>query len=207
MRRWGFHDTEVIVMHIQTHEPIKPLQRLRRLKSHRAIATRLQRVILAQRGHTAPQVAALVDMSPRVVQTWVQRYNAQGVDGLWDRPRPGQPTKLPRDRERVFKQRMLDGPLAQTDGGLCTLRGRDAQRILADEYHAHYWLGGAIELLHRLGLSCLKPRPQHRKNDPQAMHRWLEEAPFLSKNKGKSTRTNTSRSGSRMKPASANRAR
>lgn len=168
-------------MHIQAHEPIKQLQRLRRLKSHRAIATRRQMVILAQRGHTAPQVASSVGMSRRVVQTWVQRYNAKGVDGLWDRVRPGQPTKLPREQEQAFKQRMLNGP-GDADGGLCTLRGRDAQRILNDEFDAHYSLGGAIELLHRLGLSCLKPRPRHRKNDPQAMTQWLEDSPLLSKN-------------------------
>lgn len=193
-------------MHIQAHEPIEQLQRLRRLKSHRAIATRLQRVILAQRGHTAPQVAQAVDMSPRVVQTWVQRYNAKGIDGLWDRARPGQPTKLPREQEQAFKQRMLAGP-GDADGGLCTLRGRDAQRILIDEFNAHYSLGGAIELLHRLGLSCLKPRPRHRKNDPQAMAQWLDDAPLLSKHKGANTPANTSRSGFRTKPASANRAR
>lgn len=193
-------------MHILAHEPIEQLQRLRRLKSHRAIATRLQMVILAQRGHTAPQIADLVGMSRRAVQTWVQRYNARGIDGLWDRARSGQPTKLPRDQEQVFKQRMLAGP-GEADGGLCTLRGRDAQRILIDEFNAHDSLGGAIELLHRLGLSCLRPRPRHRKNDPQAMTRWLDDAPLLSKNKGKGTRTNTSRSGSRTRPASANKAR
>jgi putative transposase len=168
-------------MHVQAHERIEQLQRLRRLKSHRVIATRLQMVILAQRGYTAPQIAGSVDMSRRVVQTWVQRYNARGIDGLWDRARPGQPTKLPREQEQVFKQRMLDGP-GDADGGLCTLRGRDAQRILTDEFDAHYSLGGAIELLHRLGFSCLKPRPRHRKNDPQAMTRWLEDSPLLSKN-------------------------
>ncbi len=169
-------------MHVQRHEPIEQLQRLRRLKSHRAIATRLQIVILAQRGHTAPQIAQTVDMGRRSVQVWVRRYNDQGIDGLWDRSRPGQPTQLPRDQEQAFKQRMLAGPLAKTDGGLCTLRGRDAQRILIDEFNARYSLGGSIKLLHRLGLSCLRPRPQHRKNDPDAMQRWLEDAPLLSKN-------------------------
>ena len=193
-------------MHVQAHEPIEQLQRLRRLKSHRSIATRLQMVILAQRGHTAPQVARVVGMSRRVVQTWVQRYNTKGIDGLWDRARPGQPTKLLRDREQAFKQRMLNGP-GDTDGGLCTLRGGDAQRILNNEFNASYSLGGAIGLLHRLGLSCLKPRPRHRKNDPDAMAQWLEDAPLLSKNKGKSTRTNTSRSGSRTRPALANKVR
>jgi hypothetical protein len=40
-------------------------------------------------------------------------------------------------------------------------------------------LSGVYELLHRLNLSCLRPRPLHRKNDPEAMAQWLESAPFL----------------------------
>jgi transposase len=166
-------------MHVEQHEPIEALQRLRRLKSHRAIAMRLQAIILARRGQTALQIAAAVGGSRRPVQYWVHRYNAQGVEGLFDRPRPGQPTKLPADQEAAFKQRLLAGP-TEADGGLCTLRGRDAQRILREEFGMHYSLGGAIGLLHRLGLSCLKPRPRQRKNDPQAMGQWVERAPLLS---------------------------
>jgi transposase len=166
-------------MHVEAHEPIEQLQRLRRLKSHRAIATRLQIIILARQGRTAPQIAAATGISRRPVQAWVRRYNGEGVAGLWDRPRPGQPTKLRRDQQEAFRQRMLAGPTA-ADGGLCTLRGRDAQRILAQEFGAPYSLGGAIDLLHRLGFSCLRPRPRHRQNDPPAMQRWLERAPFLS---------------------------
>lgn len=172
-------DKEVI-MHVESHDSIEQLQRLRRLKSHRAISTRLQAIILARGGQTAPQIAAAVGVTRRPVQYWVRRYNMQGVSGLFDRPRSGQPTKLPADQQPAFKQRILAGPV-EADGGLCTLRGRDAQRILHDEFGVRYSLGGAIDLLHRLGLSCLKPRPRHRKNDPQAMTQWVERAPFLSR--------------------------
>lgn len=171
---------EAFIMHVQPHNSIAHLQRLGRLKSHRSIAIRLRIVVLARQGQTAPQIAISTGMSRRRVQEWVRRYNAQGVDGLWDRPRSGQPTKLPRDQEVVFKQRIDAGP-TDADAGLCTLRGKDAQRILADEFGVHYSLGGAIVLLHRLGLSCLKPRPRHRKNDPEAMRRWVQDAPLLSK--------------------------
>jgi transposase len=167
-------------MQVQAHESIEQLQRLRRLKSPRAIAARLQIVLRARQGRTAPQIAVATGLSRRPVQEWVRRYNAQGIAGLWDRPRPGQPTKLRRDQEEVFRQRMLAGPTG-ADGGLCTLRGKDAQRILAQEFGASYSLGGAIDLLHRLGFSCLRPRPRHRPNDPPARQKWLERAPLWSR--------------------------
>lgn len=168
-------------MRVQTHDPLAHLRRLGRLKSHRSIAMRLRIVVLARQGRTAPQIAAATGMSRRPVQEWVRRYNTKGVEGLWDRPRSGQPTKLPRQQEQAFKQRLLNGPIQEADAGLCTLRGKDAQRILADEFGVNYSLGGAIDLLHRLGLSCLKPRPRHRKNDPAAMQQWVQDAPLLSK--------------------------
>jgi transposase len=167
-------------MHVQAHDPIEHLQRLRRRKSHDAIATRLQIILHAHAGLTAPQIAAAVGLSRRVVQEWVRRYNHEGVEGLWDRPRSGQPPKLPREQEQAFKQRFAQGPQPEVDQGLCTLRGVDAQRILAEEFGAHYSLGGAIDLLHRLGFSCLRPRPRHRKNEPEAMRRWVDSAPLLS---------------------------
>lgn len=168
-------------MHVQGHDSIEELEHLRRRKRHRAIAGRLQIVILARQGHPAPRIAQAVGLSRRPVQEWVRRYNARGVAGLCDLPRPGQPTKLAADQEQAFRLRMLAGPLAGSDGGLCTLRGTDAVRILKREFGVRYSLSGAVGLLHRLGLSCLKPRPRHRKNDPQAMRRWVEQAPLLSK--------------------------
>jgi len=73
------------------------------------------------------------------------------------------------------------GGVSAADGGVCTLRGADARRILAQEFGVRYTLDGVYELLHRLRLSCLVPRPRHRKNDPQVMQQWLDSAPLLSK--------------------------
>ena len=42
-----------------------------------------------------------------------------------------------------------------------------------------YTLDGAYDLLHRLGYSCLTPRPVHEKNDPAAVEHFEGNAPFL----------------------------
>jgi hypothetical protein len=62
-------------------------------------------------------------------------------------------------------------------------------------------------LRHRLGLEPLRPRPVHRKNDPQAMQQFLDDAPLLSNASVSNIPTNKSKSGSRTKHASANKAR
>ena len=40
--------------------------------------------------------------------------------------------------------------------------------------------GGVAEILHRLGYSCLSPRPRHEHHDEQAQQHFKETAPLLS---------------------------
>lgn len=154
--------------------------------------------------HEAEQIMTMLERSRGFVQRWGYAYRDGGIDALVCKPRPGATPKLPRDQEQRFIERLKEGP-TQADGGVCTLRGKDAVRILESEFAARYSLGGAYDLLHRLGFSCLRPRPRHRKNDPQAMQQWLERAPFLSGACASSTPTRASRSGSRTRHASDNR--
>lgn len=137
-------------------------------------------VLLACRGEQTLSIARAVGRSRKFVQEWVYRYRDGGLAALVPRKSPGKPPKLPREREQAFKTRMLAGP-TDRDGGVCTLRGNDAVRILREEFGVAYSLDGVYDLLERLNLSCLKPRPRHRKNDPEAMKAWLDSAPFLSR--------------------------
>jgi transposase len=167
---------------------------------------RLRAVALALEGQEAPRIARMLGRSRRFVQEWVYVYRDQGLGAVKPTPQTGQPVKLATADEGSFKARMLAGPVP-ADEGLCTLRGKDALRILEQEFGVKYTLSGAYKVLHRLGFSCLQPRPRHRKNDPQVMAQWLEGAPLLSKASGKGTPGRPSKSGSKTKPGSANRER
>lgn len=166
---------------------------------------RLRAIELAIAGHPTLTVIAMVGRSRGFVQRWCYAYRDHGLDAVKPKAQPGRPTKLPADQFPAFKQRVLDGPTDRD--GACTLRGEDCRRILEQEFGASYGLSGVYELLHRLGLSVLVPRPRHRKSDLEAMRQWEERAPFLSARSSKSTPTNASRSGSRTRPASASKAR
>lgn len=140
---------------------------------------RLRAARLALEGKEAMQIVTMLGRSRRFVQEWAYAYRDGGIEAIKVAKSTGRPTKLPRDKEQRFKARMLGGPTG-ADGGVCTLRGADAMRILEQEFGVSYTLDGVYDLLHRLGLSCLVPRPRHRKNDPQVMQKWLDDAPLLS---------------------------
>ena len=166
---------------------------------------RYRAALLAIEGEQAPQIVKQLARSRRFVQRWAYAYRDGGIESLTAKKASGRPTKLPREQEQLFKQRMLSGPGAAD--GVCTLRGADAVRILQNEFGVHYTLDGVYDLLARLGLACLKPRPRHRKNDPQIMREWLEAAPLLSTPYVIDIPASRWRSGSRMKHASDSKGR
>jgi transposase len=154
-----------------------------RLETNAKQRDRLRAVLFAAEGEAGVelegnQIAARLGRSPRFVDQWLARYRSDGLGAIKPGKGTGQPPKLPVEKQQVFKQRLLAGP-TQADGGVCTLRGIDAQRILASEFGVEMGLSGVYDLMHRLNLSCLRPRPLHRKNDPKAAADWLERAPFL----------------------------
>ena len=135
--------------------------------------------LLAIRGETKKTIASLLGFPLSVVEQWAYRYRDGGIEALRPKKQPGRAPKLARERQQEFKERFEAGP---RDGdGVCTLRGKDAVRILNEEYKVQYSLNGAYELLHRLNLTPLMPRPRHEKNDVKAMEEFKKAAPLLSR--------------------------
>ena len=154
-------------------------------------------------GQPTETIMGTLDRSRNFVQRWVYAYRDGDIDAVAPKPPPGRPPKLPVQEQQRFKERFLAGPTEKD--GVCTLRAKDARRILENEFGVRYTLPGVYDLLHSLDLSCLQPRPRHRKNDPQQMRQWLENAPLLSRRCGKSIRTSESRSGLKTRQESANK--
>jgi transposase len=181
------------------------LDRLIRTTNNAKQRDRYRAIRLAIDGEQTADIQHATGRSRGFVQRWCYVYRDHGLDAVRPVKQTGRPTTLPPDQHEPFRRRVLDGPTE--DDGVCTLRGRDMQRILKHEFGVRYSVNGVYELLKRLGLVVLSPRPSHRKSDPEAMRAWVERAPPLSTPSATSTPTSVSRSGSRTKPASVSRAR
>jgi transposase len=131
---------------------------------------RYRAVLLALDGQPSETIRGTLARSKNFVQRWVYAYRDGGLDAIAPKPPPGRPPKLLAQEQQRFKERFLAGPTEKN--AVCTLR--------AKEFGVHYTLPGVYDLLHSLNLSCLQPRPRHRKNAHKQMRRWLQNAPFLS---------------------------
>lgn len=60
-------------------------------------------LLAAERGMVAAEIAAVVRMHEETVRRWLLRYQAEGVEGLQDAPRPGAPARL----TRAYRDQLL----------------------------------------------------------------------------------------------------
>ena len=148
-------------MRVVDHHSEQVLQQLRADR-----AQRLRTVLLAKQGFTAPEIATCTGFSRRSVQEWVARYNAAGLAGLETASGRGRKPPLTPEQVEQLQRRLDAGPLPED--GVCTLRGKDVQRILHGEFGQLRSLNAVYGRLHRLGYSSLIPRPQHPEADPAA---------------------------------------
>ncbi len=162
-------------MNVESHHTTKELQTLYRTEKIARLAQRIHGVYLASKGLTCPQIMNITGAARRTIQQWVHKYNKQGIAGLKDKPRPGTPTKLPRKKELKFQRRIEAGP-TKADG-VSVLNGPVIRRILEHEFGVLYSRQGLYDLLHRLGYSCLCPRPQHEKANQQLQANFKKTSP------------------------------
>jgi transposase len=190
-------------MHVASHHTFEQLQSLQDRADRPAMVLKLRAVTLARRGWIARRIAEALGKSVRTVQQWVGDYNTAGLDGLRDR-RGGNRRHLTDEQERLLCEH-LDALADDPHAGV--RYAADLRPFIEEHFGVTYALSGLYELLHRLGYSWLMPRPRHEKNDPEAVAAF-KKTPRLGCSKLPSnTPTKRSKSGSRMKPASASKAR
>ncbi len=83
-----------------TAEEVEALDTLYRTSRDTRLRTRAQIVLLAgEQRMTAPTIARIVRETDQTVRNWLKRYQAEGIEGLKDRPMPGSPSKITKEYE------------------------------------------------------------------------------------------------------------
>lgn len=143
------------------------LRRLARHEPDRRAAMRLLAIANALDGLSRAEAARLAGMERQALRDAVIRYNADGPEGLHDRPRSGRPEELTPGQQAALKAWVLRGPAPERDK-VSAWRLVDICAHAERAYGVHYSGWGMSRLLKRLGLSRQKTRPRHPEGEPAA---------------------------------------
>jgi transposase len=152
------------------------LRRLARRERDGRVSARLLALANALDGLPREEAARLAGMTGQTLGDWVHRDNAEGVEGLRDRHRPGRPCALDEGRQAALKALILKGPKLERDGCVAW-RARDLCGLVERRFGVRYGETGMLRLLEGLDLSWQKARPAHPEADPKARERFKKPCP------------------------------
>jgi transposase len=114
----------MVAVAIRRDRTPEELRALARRERDGRVCSRLLALANALDGMSRAAAARLAGMDRQTLRDWVHRYNAQGVEGLKDRPRRGRPPRLDDGQQAALKALVLRGPKLERDGYV-TWRLRD----------------------------------------------------------------------------------
>ena len=147
------------------------LRRHARHEPNRRAALRMLAIANALEGMSWAEAARLAGMARQALRDAVLRYNAEGLPGLYDRPKPGRPQRLGEAEQAALAARVFRGPDPERDGVSAWTRA-DLCGWLEARFGKPFHPSSLSRVLKRLDLSRQKARPVHPEVNVTAQERF-----------------------------------
>jgi transposase len=131
------------------------------------VAMRAHLVLLSARGYTVPEIVKIHDTSNTTVYEWLDRFDAQGPEGLYDRPRAGRPPKVT-DEVKETLEEALDDPPADQGYTFSVWTAALLREYIESELGVTVCEDTVRRTLHDLGFRWRRPRWAVEREDPRA---------------------------------------
>ena len=129
---------------------------------------RMLAIAAAIEGLPRPQAARCGDMTDQALRDAIRRYNSEGRDGLYDRERPGRPSKLDEAQCLELCEIVRAGPDVEKEG-LSAYTREDAAKIAKTKWGVDIHANTIGRIFRDGGLSRQKARPSHPKKSAEAV--------------------------------------
>ena len=157
-------------------------QELRQMASEMkeaAQARRVQTISFILDGWTRGEAAEFACVDRQTVRDWVERYNAEGVDGLATLSSPGRPRLLTPRQAEELREVVVTGPDLNKDGVVrwrCEdLVKQASARFCMREVHP----STMAKWLRRMCLTKMTARPFHPQKDEDAQEAFMRNFPAI----------------------------
>lgn len=136
------------------------LRRLARASRNVSQARRCLAIACVLDGRRRGDAAEAAGMQRQTLRDWMRRYNAEGVAGLLDRPKPARPRLLSPDQLAEFDEIVDAGPDVAVDG-VVRWRRIDLKQVVKRRFGVVMAERTIGDLLRERGFRHLSVRPRH----------------------------------------------
>lgn len=144
------------------------LRLLARQAQDAAQARRLLALAAVRDGMSRAAAAEIGAMDRQTLRDWVHRFNEKGAAGLFNAKAPGPLPKLSPEQKQELKRIVETKPDPAKDG-VVRWRCVDLRRIIKQRFDVDLDEVSIGRVLKELGFAHVSPRPQHPKQEPQAI--------------------------------------
>jgi transposase len=135
-------------------------------------------IAMVMDGYPRATAAELAGMDRQTLRDWVHRFNAEGMEGLSDRLRPGRPAFLSAEQMKEVEGWVEAGPDLKTVGVVRWRRIDLVERIKA-RFSITLNVRTVGRLLRALDFRRISVRPQHPQSDDVAQEAFQKDFPEL----------------------------
>lgn len=176
------------------------LRRLAKASKNADQTRRLLALAAIYDGSSRGEAADLASVTRQIVRDWVERFNAEGPDGLVARKQPGMPRRLNDEQRAALAKAVDDGPTPWRDG---VVRWRLVD--LVAWMHETFGVSSSEDILGRelreMGYRRLTARPRHPGHDVDAALAFKKTSPTRLPKSERAWTKSPLKSGFKMKPA------
>lgn len=99
-------------VHQLSKQEVQALEELHRQTNDADVRSRCQMILLSNEGLSPPKIAQRVRFSRETVVRWIERYEGEGIAGLFTKPRPGRPRRVTPEYEARLIEAVEQEPRA-----------------------------------------------------------------------------------------------
>jgi transposase len=130
-------------------------------------------------GMSRADAAKVGGMDRQTLRDWAHRFNAEGPEGLTDRPRAGRPRRLTEAQMEELAEIVETGPDPATDG-VIRWRRIDLKRVIEERFGVVYSERAVSDLLAKLAFSYISGRPRPPRQDQRVLDGFKKTFPARS---------------------------
>ncbi len=159
---------------IRTDRSVEELRRLARRGVDPAATARMYAIANALDGMSRAEAARLAGMERQALRDAVVRYDAEGLDGLHDRPRSGRKPRLTEAERLALSKLIKDGPDVEASG-LSAWTLTDLCAEIKQRWFKTLHPASLSRVVRKLGFSRQKARQVHPQSDEEAQQAFQKD--------------------------------